>query len=399
MQKTKTLGSLRNIFPPIHQPLPLNKRESARLLDTLKASFRAQLESGHGFPPHFVNPELLAKPAITYLASDNAPHDSARATDQHLHAIVSSPFLGAAADKAHATTITAESAFEKHRSAFSQAVQRGLMTQQLAVGFLHKLKAEVSQSATATVADSLRKAGAGMLVLQWLRMSGWERDLSFLDNKALTRQLVYFLLIEGHDDAVWTWIERLMKEGPVLEQGGLANAQERATLLVDHIIAVKAGDRGLDGAFAAVLRADAMRRENQLPLELLRSPWHRAAFHGTVDASKHALPPLGLFDHFVDVGHELRSRRLEMAHLKLHRPEDPSAELAVKYLSNKKTWENLQGGPALPGWFAKRLSLLGVDTVQHLVQTNEVKEASRIFDLLKRHLQLFRDTPTPIALV
>ncbi|KAK3905653.1 hypothetical protein C8A05DRAFT_12550 [Staphylotrichum tortipilum] len=430
MQHTKALCALKNIFLPIHPPLPLNNREAHRLLESLKASFRAQLDKEHGWTvPEPTKTLPLANPALTYLPSSSsattsadapfpglASHGSSRPTDRHMHAILNNPLFAAGTT---ATNLPSgiSSALAAHNAVFEKAVSRGLMTLPRAQGFLLLVKAEVKKSAAVWLLDGLKTTGAGRLVMQWLRSSGQEHDLAFLANPAFRHILMQFAVAEGLDDTVWSWVDRLLKEERIAENPAEHAAEHaaepavestdvftsRAGTLLGDFVGAKSCDLELEGAYAAVLKAEAMIKEHNAPLGILHHAWRQVAWETTMNSGEGRAPPASIFNSFVALGQAARSLTLERAHINLYHPVDPSASLAVEFLSRQSafrrilrnqavadmSWQQPQQ-PAL--WSTARqkyihhLRFLGLDTVQYLLHANQRQEASRLWELLESRL-------------
>lgn len=390
MHKTRALSSLRNIFPPIHHQAPLNKNETQRMLDSIKESFRTQLDREYGWTSHHARSSPLPDLPLTYLPRDNndaAAHSSARATDRHLHAILDNPlFSTAARKKAPETSDGTANAWELHNEIFSRAVSRGLMTLPRAYGFLLHIEGEVEKSPTLSVRDGLKKSGAGLQVLRWLQSSGMERELSFFDHRGFLNHLVNFLVAEGREDVVWAWIVRLINTSSVHGQ------PDGECLPLEHLFAalirVRAFEIALDGSFAAMVRAADMLREKGLPLRLLERAWKQLAFQSTTRASDHTKPPVELFEPFLALGQEMPPQPLDMAHLHLQHPAEPSSRPAVAYLSSNSTWQlaEADGLTRATKRYVRRLQALSMDTLQHLLERDEANDASQLWNFLKAKL-------------
>jgi hypothetical protein len=387
MQKTRALGSLKALFPPIHQPLPLDKREAQRLLDGIKASFRAQLDAEYGWtaPPSAQSPSLT-KPALATAraapSTASRKHGAAPSTDRHMHAILRNPlFLPTESVPAANGDI---SPLDAHKAIFEKAVSRGLMTVTRAHGFLGVVLSEVGKSRSreemtkAPIAPDLKPVGAGRLVVQWLRSSGQERDLVFLRNEPFQRRLLQFMAAEGLDDVVWAWIERLIT----------SHAEQQTLYLASTVLEVfvgrKASAEGLEPAYTAMLKAEAIAREKKLPLTFLREAWRQVLSKTVLYSSWDSRPPVQvhLFEAFIDLGRAMGFTEVGLAHITLLHPVRPSADLALQLLSSESFLKRL---PTLGAAMVVRFKQLGIDTVRHLIHTNQPQEAARVWDMLRQY--------------
>jgi hypothetical protein len=381
MHKTRPLGSLRDIFPRIHQPLPMNQRESQRLLENIKTSFRLQLDREHGWvPPASTTVPRQANSTPAQHKTASAHPILPRATDRHVHAVLNNPLFS------HATPTVPgppQKSLAAHEAIFKKAVSRGLMNLTTAHGFLIHVASVPSQTSALTANPPPRRVlptiGAGLLVLQWLRSSGQERDFEFLSNRKFVKALLPFLVTEGLDDVLWLWLKRLLRDtGPdyVL-----------ARHLLRDFVAERCSGRGLEAAFATILEADNVVKEMELPASILEGAWSWLAHEATTQAGEHNKLPAQLYDPFIAVGRRLRRRSttLEMALVNLHHPVDPSPSLAVELLSSRKNWK-------IKGVLdADILDLyrLGIDTVRYLIQARNTEEASRLLDVVARNMRLY----------
>ncbi|KAL1872324.1 hypothetical protein VTK73DRAFT_1555 [Phialemonium thermophilum] len=409
MFKTNPLSSLKSIFPPIHQPLPLNKRESQQLLNALTTSFRKHLDKEHGWSPDEPPAATLPSPTISYYPSPNATSSATaarlakdsgrRPTDRHLRAILSNPLFSY--DPRSAEAARQLGTHRDPMDVFDEAVAKGMMTMKGALGCLLAVRRDIVQSSTASLRDGMRASGAGLRVLQWLRASGKERDLSFLSNPRFVKVLLPFMAAEGLDELAWTWLSRLVAgEGPAALKRLNGKQVPTWSVLLDALVHTKAlGARNLDDAYASLLRGEEMVKGNPELAQGVLSPWMHLAWMSTVGAWKFATPSERLFESYVAIGdHIERPHGLVRAHLDLHHPTRPSHERAVEFLSKESFWSSLvpsagdKGALALdsprssPSSFQVRVMSFGLDTVQHLSQTGQSEEAQYFLDLLRKYL-------------
>ncbi|KAK0715126.1 hypothetical protein B0H67DRAFT_490242 [Lasiosphaeris hirsuta] len=389
MFKTKALCSFKSIFPPINQPLPLRERDTKRLLNALTSSFRTRLDEEHGFAP--VSP-------VKYLPSTAAPAAStlkdapSQPTDRHLRAILSNPLFGHNDTPAGAAN-PQDPIWGGHKEIFSRAAGKGLMDIRRAHGFLLRVTQDIRQLPTISLQKGMQESGAGLLVLRWLRASGQERSLSFIQNGAFTQVLMRFMVAEGLDELAWTWLQQL------LPKDGTADASNKASAsyLLNTLLVAKSGALELDDAYASILRAESLFKERAAePLSLLRS-WRNLAWESTFDSWRHKVPGVDLFESFVVMPEHIgQPMALEHAHLDLYHPTLPSADQAVSYITNDNEWrttlpkvisESANPKKALVK-YGKKLSSLGIDTVQHLTKAGESRDAQLILELTRRNLAM-----------
>jgi hypothetical protein len=394
MQRTRALGSLKALFPPIHQPLPLDKREAQRLLDGIKASFRAQLDAEYGWTPsppaqsRSLTKQAVA-PSVAAFSAASRKHGAAPSTDRHMRAILRNPLFlpteSAPAANGDMSTLGA------HKAIFEKAVSRGLMTVARAHGFLEVVLSEVNKSregiTKTPLATALKPVGAGRLVVQWLRSSGQERDLIFLANVPFQRRLVQFMAAEGLDDVFWAWIERLLSTAEQHERPLSRAAQQplyRASFVIKDFINKKAQPDDLEPAYTAILKAEALAKEKELPLTFLEAAWRELLDKTVLYSNLPRCPPVQvhLFEAFMDLGRTMGFPLFGLAHLTLLHPVRPSADLALQLLSNEGWSQKLPGFGKRMIW---RFKHLGIDTVGHLIHTNQPQEAARVWDVLRRY--------------
>lgn len=394
MFKTKPLNSLKSIFPPIHQSLPLNKRESQQLLNALTTSFRSHLDKEHGWLPDEPSVTPAGNPSISYYASPptTSPKDShRRPTDRHLRAILSNPLFNYDPQARGAAGLAGVR--RDPMDVFDEAVAKGMMTMKGALGCLIAARRDILQSSTASMKDGMRASGAGLRVLQWLRSSGMERDLSFMSNPRLIKFLLPFMVAEGLDELAWTWLARLVAgEGPTT-----VKKQAATSFLLEALVHTRSlGARNLDDAYSSILRGEEMLKGKPEFAQEMLTPWRSLAWLSTVEAWKYSSPSESLFESYVAISEHIhRPRSLVRAHLDLHHPSKPSDTLAVEFLSKESFWQNLlsstsdtlvSGPKPQPSNFHVRIMSFGLDTVQHLTQRGQSDEAQWILGLLRTYL-------------
>ncbi len=387
-------------LPRIHQPLPLNQRESQRFLQALTSSFRKHLDREHGWLQDDAAARAPGAPPPRLAPPPSSRDAHRRPTDRHLRAILSNPLFSydtALAQEAGrprgggggggAVAAAGDGAARDPLDVFDEAVARGLMTPARAAGCLMAKHRDIVRSPSPSVHAAMGASGAGRQVVRWLRASGLERDLSFVANRSLSRLLLLFMVAEGLEDIAWGWIERLM-------QTAAAGGPAAGSALLDRLVAVKTegpGSSSLDDGYVALLTAvDRLRLDAHPPLEeSILPPWRHLAWLSTVEAWKRPSPSVALYEAFVVLGDRLHvpAKGLERAHLDLHHPTRPSSAQAVQLLHRDALWHKAETAKTASTTGLQRLSLkiisLGLDTAQHLTKSGDPDEAQRILHLLK----------------
>lgn len=356
MQTGTALRALGRIFPALHQPLPLSKRETQRLIDAMKTSFREQLDQ---------------------------EYSRSRPADRHLSAILKNP-LFTLGETSRPPEGSPHPPWDSHKAVFEKAVGRGLMTIPRAHGFLKLVDFEVRTWSPQALLDGVAPTGAGRLVLQWLRSSGQERDLSFLADRPFSRQLVRAMAADNLDGVVWEWVERLAKEGHASGQEN--QTIESLSLLLQWIVEAKYQGIELDEAFSVFLKGEAMVKENSLALATLKRAWIGLAWQTTVEAWKHAKPRADLFQPFAEVGTKLPANLWMRAYIDLNHPTKPSPQLAVGFVLDEDNWKRVAESQIRR--FMYGVTSLGIDTFHHLAQTDRMQEATQVMGFLEKHSRL-----------
>ncbi|KAL0936208.1 uncharacterized protein CTRU02_208423 [Colletotrichum truncatum] len=372
MFTTKPLSSFKNALSSIHQPLPLSSRESQKLLNVLKTSFRQNLDKEHGWAPETTE-SSVSQTSSKHPSTSRDSHR--RPTDRHLRSILSNPLFksgGKPNDVAFAAP-------RDPMDVFDEAASKGMMTRKAATGCLRAKRQQILQSSALSVHDAMAASMAGLRVLQWLRSSGEERTLEFLTDKHFVYELSPFLISEGLEEVAWMWADRMVRgEGPADDNSVIVGS------LISSIVAAKSNieDKNLDTAFSAMLRADETWKANpQLPHILLR-PWRVLSWRSTVEAWKRPLPSTTLFESFVGTANHIqRPLRVDRAHLDLHHPTSPNHERAVKFLQGFQDSRLIK--PETSTGMVTRAIFMGMDAVSHLTRLGRTDEAESLLRVLQ----------------
>ncbi|KAI2621160.1 hypothetical protein GGR54DRAFT_90983 [Hypoxylon sp. NC1633] len=398
--RTTSLNSLKNFLPKIHQPLPLTKRESQQLLESITTSFRKNLDKEH---PWELNDESSLKkgpvpqagnPVLTksnYTPTLSIPPDASyrqRPIDDHLRTILSNPFFAQQDTKdAKDTQDTNKlpTAETDPFDVFNFAVSRGLMTPRRAVGFLAKIRSQIPAESADDIREGMAKSGAGLRVVQWFRESSSDNGIRFLSNPFICSAIVPFLYAEGLEQVVWTWVAQL--SSAIERDGAEGKDQGRQQAALGHLLNAIVKQHSttysglktsLDGSYEALVHAhDLLPMQNQVALNSFKKIWINLSWASTVFASERPKPSAPPFDSFVDIGRPLRMN-LDMAHLELHHPLTPDHVSAVQFMHHNMHSTNLHPTTR------RRMVSLALDAADRLKRVGDVDEASWVERFLAR---------------
>lgn len=414
MLSTKTLlNPFSAIFPRIHHPPPLDKRESQRLLKALTTSFRKNLDKEHGYLSRDESRATSYNPKVSSATtSPTTSHDSHRPTDGHVRAILSNPLFSYEPSK----TISSRP-FAEHdpMDVFDQAVAKGLMNFKRATGVLIAKRQAIAQSSSISVPQAMATSGTAHRVVSWLRSSGLERSLSFTKHQPLLNNLIPFMVEEGLDELVWIWLERWMAGGHGLAMADQAtNVASHSThsspLLTALVRAKVSPGSSLDAGYATLIRADDMFSTHKAFPRAVLAPWRTLSVMSTIFAWQRSPPSEALFESFAAMSEQLRqvySTKIDRAHLDLYHPTHPDATAALNCLKSdsldrlqdqlRKVDQPTTGkhdpiGKRDPKSVAKSVVLMATDAAQHLTRIGDEAQAEWVGNLLLEKLGDFLRT-------
>ncbi|KAI0141496.1 hypothetical protein BJ166DRAFT_104921 [Pestalotiopsis sp. NC0098] len=376
-------GLKNSILPQIHQPLPLNKRESQQLLNSITSSFRKNLDKEHPWQSQD-SAEKAMSAALVKSRPSSETAQKHRPTDRHLDSILSNPLF---AQRSAATTATT-TALQQHHDIFDSASSKGMMTVRRAAGYLASIHREL-QVPTLDAPSAVAASGAGLRVVQWLRSSGAENSLEFLSDQMLMPLLVRFMFVEGLEEVAWTWLSRLGAQLHTLPKDGqtqqslvcLLQVIRLAQAYKDHALA--SSKASLDASYSTFLRANqTLPAQDPAALKGLQRYWHSLSWSSTVHASHYQTPSAPLFDMFTDIGRPWK-KPMDIAHLELHHPTNPDHSSAVTYLHDGhvvRSAEKLKTSAK----YVERMVSLGTDTVDRLQVVGDEREASWVSEFMAR---------------
>jgi hypothetical protein len=382
----------------IHPPLPLTPRESTQLLNLLTTSFRHQLDREHGAVLSAAGANSKASANISSLKPAPGKHrrhsqskpDVTIPTDRHLHSILTNPLFKDVKKESG----TSSQQLRDPMEIFDEACAKGFMKVEYAAACLKAKKRKIVRSSALSVRDAMRSSGAGSKTLKWMFSSGVTNDNSFLVDEAFSEILVDFLVAEGLQPVIWTWLETLFSR---ISSGSteLATASpvKDATRLLHHLVrAETSGSVSLDVAFRSLEMAKDMLSGLRCELRPVLKKAGLYLYRETV--LRHASHPASspeMFDLFLSIVPKFSvHKKITLSHLLLHHPTKPDAEPALKYLKKGKELTSTAPDPEAERVDIKakdsrdgRIISLALDTAGFLLERDQHSKAQWVMNFLQ----------------
>ena len=194
--KASSILAWKYLVSKLHPQLPLNSRESKKLLSLLQDSFRQQLDQEHPL--------------------DRS--ESGRSTNDHLQSILQSPLFKTKPKKLENFLTDSRSSnkvsqiqevLEWPMEHFKQQVISGSANLNTAKVCLTQDYKKFAMSAEAESKVPNVSSGTASIILNWLWSSGAAETGSFLKDQTFIFLLIPFLVTEGRIDLIWHWIIQL----------------------------------------------------------------------------------------------------------------------------------------------------------------------------------------------
>ncbi|KAE9376723.1 hypothetical protein N431DRAFT_435956 [Stipitochalara longipes BDJ] len=369
----------------IHQPLPLNPRESQQLLNILTTSFRQHLDREH--PPWKANNAVRSPPQNSTISrrrrnSEPATHP----TDQHLHSLLTNPLFSVLPGMKGSKTIA------DPMEIFDQAVSKGLMSTRYAYTCLAGVKRDIIQSSVLDIRDGMKDSGAGLKVLKWLVSSGMANDNEFLRHNAFAELLMQFLVAESLQEATWTWIKRALEGRPNIDKlEGSARLEARQDTIRPLMLLLRAETMGpvvsLDNAYLCLSRAAGYFKSSSIvDMRPYLGPPGLFLAHRTIFSS-HEPPSESSFESFLGLIPVIsKDSDYYFAHLNVLHPTKPTPDFAMSYLSKhmhsaSPTLQEIDG--ISEARQSRSRIQFCLDTAKLLLETERFGEAHWVMDLLR----------------
>lgn len=371
----------------IHQPLPLNPRESQQLLNILTTSFRKHLDSEHAnFKPDDTPRSHQQSSTASIPRRRRNSGFAAHPTDKHMHTLLTNPLfsLSPAAGE--------NKSFSDVMGVFDRAVARGMMNMQYAFACLQKVKRDIVQSPVLNIRDGMKESGAGMKVLKWLVSSGLANDNEFLKQKHFAELFMQFLVAERLQEAAWTWVKRSLQGRPdITKLEGNARLAARQEVIRPLMLLLKAEAMDpagpLDTAYLCLSRAAGYFKSASIAemRPFLGPPGlylaHRTLFGVNEPSSASS------FESFLSLVPVIsKDSDYYFAHLNVLHPTKPTADFALNYLSQHigSIPETLQEVDGIAQDKQSRTQIqFCLNTAKLLLETKRFHEAHWVMDHLR----------------
>lgn len=424
---------LRSLLERIHPTCP-SPRESEELLSRLKAAFRRSLDLHHPCPrsPGAAYENALRAndkiDPIFFDKSNNTRLSPLVSTERHFQALLSHPLLaikptGRSSPRTPRTTESVRDGDQPEGTerdpalSFDEQAALGTATQELATACLAIYGRAARSKDGPSVVQQMRDSGAGARVLKWLWSKGETDWNGAIYNRRFLKELVPFLVVEGHRGVVQDWL-CMSNDQPNKSRACTVDAKGR--LLGAWMIAELRYGGGLDKAVELYLWAvgrlvhwnrpgpDGKAAPTALsPGEVRRMlrPAGAELAGKCIDAprrpSSWSLSTSNL-ERFCDTIHLWSSyARYVRARVLLGAPpaQDPSAALAFLRHSTTTTLQELFRGSTDERWRREAMIKLGLPTAQRLLELGQFEEANWVLQLLKNNFpeQLNMDADTSDA--
>ncbi|KAI4267637.1 MAG: hypothetical protein L6R38_008167 [Xanthoria sp. 2 TBL-2021] len=377
MRKSLTL-SWRFLTSKLHQPLPLNRRESQQLLARLHDSFNRNLDRQY--------PQNLGH-------SEHSP-------DHHINSLLKSPLFGdqqpqylSSSTRGTGTTQIAPLvrdlmfAVEQPVEYLKQQVAAGKASIGTAKLALDNQMKKILASPSLDPKESMKISEIGSLVVNWLWSSGQYERMEFIKDRTFTARLMPFLVSEGQYKPVWEWLQRSCTSlcQPPTWEARLSFHKDIGAMLKALLQSEVTYGQGLESAIQMFMTSyKSMTLSSHTSIVIAQKIHASAGAYLTWEFASHGASA-NLGDHAIkdlerSVDHWASSQMIApyQALIDLSHPRAPNASRALKWISMIE---------ASDGQLAKgnRQSnvRIGLKTVEFLLTQGSTKEAARVMKVLQ----------------
>ena len=200
--KVSAILGLKSLASKIHRPLPLNPRDSQKLLHLLNASFRQQLDGDRLKSSSDEGVEFTDSHFKSIL--DSPLFSRPNGSQKTLSSLQVPPHEGALKNAHQFITTPVEH--------FRQEVANGVATLETARECLDACMKNMMSSQGSEECEMKASSQIGTAVLHWLWSSGLQQSMEFFADKRFLNVLLPFVVAEGQTSAFWQWFRALESE-------------------------------------------------------------------------------------------------------------------------------------------------------------------------------------------
>lgn len=376
MRQSLTLG-WRFFTSKLHQPLPLNRRESQQLLTLLNDSFNRTLDRQH--------PQGLA--------------DSGHSPDDHINSLLKSPLFGDQRSQHGSLPRGVEATqnvpfIRDLMFAVEQPVQ--YLKQQVAVGkanidtakcALDNQMKKILASPSLDPKESMKMSEIGSLVVNWLWSSGQYERMDFIKDRIFTTRLMPFLVTEGQYKPVWEWLQRSCTHDGQMptKEAQLLSHKDIGSLLRSLLQSEVSYGQGLESAVQMFMtNYKSMRLSSHvsnITAQRISAAagaflvWEFASHVNSANVSDNVINDL---ERSVDYWAPTHMVAPYKALVDLSHPRTPNASRALKWMSLIEASD----GQLAKGSRQANVRI-GLKTVEVLLTQGSTKEAARVMRILQ----------------
>jgi hypothetical protein len=214
MKGSAVSQSFRVLASKINNQAPLGQRESNRLLNALTSSFRKHLDEVHPSQSH----EDSKRPAVK--DSFETPHQHAfpssiTLADQHMASVLTNPLLvktakSQAQPKPELDSSTAAAELRAGANPFELLEKyhaKGFATVDVALSCMKTFRRSIKGLTYEEQVAKVQEQEAGKRLLSWLWNSDVLQSQAFADSLQIQDGLVWLVMMEGHEDFLWNWLD------------------------------------------------------------------------------------------------------------------------------------------------------------------------------------------------
>ena len=214
MKASAVTQSFKALASKINNQAPLGPKESNRLLTALTSSFRKHLDEVHPSKPH----DDGKRPAVGIASQDTDRHDmhsSAVLADKHMASLLTNPLLVKHAkpnQEVRPEVNAQKAAIEMENGAnpfdlLESYHAKGRATIEVAVCVMRHFRLSIKNLSYEDQIQKVQAEQAGSRVLSWLWNSQLMHSKAYVDNNQMQDGLVWLLMFEGHEEALWQWLD------------------------------------------------------------------------------------------------------------------------------------------------------------------------------------------------